>query len=136
MRPGVREPEPGRRGVEKLLRPGARVRPGEGGAESGSALCAGLAALGSDTTVSPRWLRHTQLVLAVGLGGGQLPRDQAGRLQSAPAGREPGAGALSGVGRARRTGPTAGSGRALPLFELSGFDGEARPPAKTSPVSA
>lgn len=25
VRPGVREPEPGRRGVEKLLRPGARV---------------------------------------------------------------------------------------------------------------
>lgn len=89
MRPGVREPEPGRRGVEKLLRPGARVRPGEGGAESGSALCAGLAALGSDTTVSPRWLRHTQLVLAVGLGGVSFPETRPAGCRARRRGRSP-----------------------------------------------
>lgn len=115
MRPGVREPEPGRRGVEKLLRPGARVRPGEGGAESGSALCAGLAALGSDTTVSPRWLRHTQLVLAVGLGGGSAsPRP--GRQVAERAG---GAGARSWRSKWRGPGtpdrPYGGVGEGAPI---------------------
>lgn len=125
----MKEPKPGRHGVEKLRR-SARVSTGEGGAESGPALCAGLAlvscgrsaALGSEATV-PR----DGCVTARACGGVgvelELPRGQADVLQSSPAGLEQGAAARSGVGRGRWTGPTAGSGRALPLFERSGFDG-------------
>lgn len=117
--------------MEKLRR-SARVRTGEGGAESGPALCAGLAlvscgrsaALGSEATV-PR--DGCVIARACGGVGGRLPRGQTGTLQSSPAEPEQGAAARSGVGRGCGTGPTAGSGRPLPLFEQSGFDGEARP---------
>jgi hypothetical protein len=141
---GVREPEPGRRAVEKLRR-GAQVRTGEGGAESGPALCSALAlvsyhlsaALGSQATRLYPEMAASQLVLAVGLGG-RLPRGQAGRSRSSPAGPEHGADALSGVGRdAGPASPPAGSGRAIPLFGQSGFDGEAKARAlKTSPGAA
>lgn len=117
----MREPEPGRCGVEKLRR-NARVRAGEGGAGSDPALCAGLAlvsygrsaALGIEANV-PR--DGCVIARACGGVGGQLPR---GRHVAELAG---GAGAGSWrserSGPGRRTGPTAGSGRALPLFGQS-----------------